>query len=72
MANGYTIQLHDQVVHVDGHDVGYQFNKKSLGNRILSPKSVWIIQQGDKRGIIKYLGREVRVRNFGGRHWETY
>lgn len=67
-------KLKDCVIIVDGHKVGYQFNKKSMGSRTFRHHTVKL--EGDTASAyISTLRRDIKVRRCwkdNSRFWEAY
>ena len=65
--------LRDRIIHVDGHVIGYQFNRQSLGSRRLT-RRVLVESEVCQIGTATVLGRLVRVRRILGSeyHWEVF
>jgi len=65
--------LRDRIIHVDGHVIGYQFNRQSLRSRRLT-RRVLVESEMCQMGIATVLGRSVRVRRISESkfHWEVF
>jgi hypothetical protein len=66
--------LRDRIIHVDGHIIGYQFNRKSLGSRRFT-RRVRVSSEESQTGEAQVLGRKVRVRRICPEskfHWEVF
>ena len=65
--------LRDRIIHVDGHVIGYQFNRQSLGARRFT-RCVLVESEESQEGMALVLGRKVRVRRISGSkfHWEVF
>jgi hypothetical protein len=65
--------LRNRTIYVDGHVIGYQFNRQSLGSRRFK-RRVLVESLDSQEGMVIMLGREVRVRRISGSkfHWEVF
>jgi hypothetical protein len=66
--------LSNRIIHVDGHIIGYQFNRKSLGSRRFT-RCVKVSSEASQVGEALVLGRKVRVRRVCPEskfHWEVF
>ena len=65
--------LPNRIIHVDGHVIGYQFNRQSLGARRFT-RHVLVESEVCQTGVATVLGRKVRVRRILGSeyHWEVF
>jgi hypothetical protein len=59
------VYLRNRTIHVDGHMIGYQFNRHSLGSRRLT-RAVLVETEASQTGTALVLGRLVRVRRICG------
>jgi len=65
--------LRSRTIYVDGHVLGYQFNRHSLGSRRFT-RGVQVSSPDSQTGTAMVLGRKVWVRRILGSvyHWEVY
>ena len=67
-------KLSNQEIRISGHDLGYQFNQDSMGNRKFKRTITNISREIETsyqwyHGEAHILGRRVRVKTFAGGYW---